>query len=491
MWGDGNILLGGGGSDLIEGRGADDIIDGDKYLNVRLSVRNGAGVEIGSAGVNQTGQSAMTSQMRDSNGALILGGKTLQQAVFAGDVDPGNIVAVREIVDPPASDHGVDRHRGVLRASGQLHHHPGRRARHGDRQRRHRRDRHGPERRAAAVHRRQTVTVAVPNAPTNVTATRGNRSATVTWVRSGRERCGDRELRLRREVWYDRRQHDDEHRAGRPPRTVTGLNPGQKYTFEVRAVNQFGAGAFGVSNEITAAGTPTAPTALAATRGNSSASLSWTPGADNSSAITGYTLQIRNGATVVETRTITGNVSSAVISGLNNGTAYNFRLQAINGVGTSPLSAASNTVTPATLPGLVQIGAPTQGAAGGALTASANWNPPLSNGGATITNYRVRALRMAADGDHGGVRPGQRHRRSGRPHQVVHAAGRQLPVRRLRHQRRSAKAPRCDRRRSQPGDHRNQIARTTQNRRETHRDSTHLEHHKTLLGRGGPEPAPS
>ena len=39
MWGDGNILLGGGGSDTIEGRGADDIIDGDKYLGVRLSVR--------------------------------------------------------------------------------------------------------------------------------------------------------------------------------------------------------------------------------------------------------------------------------------------------------------------------------------------------------------------------------------------------------------------------------------------------------------------
>ena len=179
---------------------------------------------------------------------------------------------------------------------------------------------------------------------------------------------------------------------------MTGLTPGQKYTFEVRAVNQFGAGPFGVSNEITAAGTPNAPTALVATRGNGSASLSWTPGADNSSAITGYNLQIRNGAAVVETRTLTGNVSSAVISGLNNGTAYNFRLQAINGIGTSALSAASNTVTPATLPGLVQIGAPTQGPAGGALTASANWNPPLSNGGANITNYRVRALRMAADG---------------------------------------------------------------------------------------------
>ena len=39
VWGEGNILLGGGGSDMIEGRGADDIIDGDRYLNVRISVR--------------------------------------------------------------------------------------------------------------------------------------------------------------------------------------------------------------------------------------------------------------------------------------------------------------------------------------------------------------------------------------------------------------------------------------------------------------------
>ena len=180
----------------------------------------------------------------------------------------------------------------------------------------------------------QTVVTAVPNAPTNVTATVGNRSARVTWtpptgngaqiasydfvVKSGATVISTTSI------------------APATARTVTGLTPGQKYTFEVRAVNQFGTGPFGVSNEITAAATPNAPTALVATRGNASATLTWTPGADNFSPITGYNLQIRNGAAVVETRTITGNVSSAVISGLNNGTAYNFRLQAINAIGTSP-----------------------------------------------------------------------------------------------------------------------------------------------------------
>ncbi len=37
---DGNILLGGGGSDLIEGRGGDDVIDGDAWLNVRIRIND-------------------------------------------------------------------------------------------------------------------------------------------------------------------------------------------------------------------------------------------------------------------------------------------------------------------------------------------------------------------------------------------------------------------------------------------------------------------
>ena len=59
VWGDGNILLGGAGSDLIEGRGADDIIDGDSYLSVRLSVRTdpaNPATEIGSASVEGPGR---------------------------------------------------------------------------------------------------------------------------------------------------------------------------------------------------------------------------------------------------------------------------------------------------------------------------------------------------------------------------------------------------------------------------------------------------
>ena len=89
IWGDGNILMGGAGSDTIEGRGANDIIDGDRYLNVRLSVRTDAlpNTEIGSADLMES-----TYQVGNTH--------TLQQDVMAGLIDPGNIVAVREILTP-------------------------------------------------------------------------------------------------------------------------------------------------------------------------------------------------------------------------------------------------------------------------------------------------------------------------------------------------------------------------------------------------------
>jgi Ca2+-binding RTX toxin-like protein len=75
----GNIILGGDGSDLLEGRGDSDIIDGDRWLNVRISVRqnkDGTGPEIGSA-------KSMTELFPD---------------MLSGAINPGQLQIVREIV---------------------------------------------------------------------------------------------------------------------------------------------------------------------------------------------------------------------------------------------------------------------------------------------------------------------------------------------------------------------------------------------------------
>ncbi len=118
VWGDGNILLGGAGSDLLEGRGANDILDGDRYLNVRLSIRTDA------ADPNTEFATAPLMENVPTGPGWVgaLAGKTLQQAVFAGLIDPGNIVAVRELLQPangtaidtalfggPAADYTVTR----------------------------------------------------------------------------------------------------------------------------------------------------------------------------------------------------------------------------------------------------------------------------------------------------------------------------------------------------------------------------------------------
>ncbi len=77
-FGAGNIILGGAGSDLIEGRGGDDLIDGDLWLNVRIGGVDKNGVSIG-ANINS---------MED-----------IQARVFAGEVRPGDLFIVREILD--------------------------------------------------------------------------------------------------------------------------------------------------------------------------------------------------------------------------------------------------------------------------------------------------------------------------------------------------------------------------------------------------------
>jgi len=401
VWGEGNILLGGAGNDVIEGRGADDIIDGDRYLNLRLSVRDNAGVEIGSASVNRPGQSAMTSQyLRDIDGNLT--GPTLQEAVFAGTVNPGNIVAVKEILsDSTGTDTAVfsgpranytiaiSANQVVVTQTGANV--VGQKVSDGV----------DTLRNVEAVRfSDQTVTFATPAAPTNVVATAGNATATVTWTRAaanGSPAVTSQEIVISSGGTVVRTINGLGVAA--TSRVINNLTNGTTYTFQVRAVNVIGAGPLSIaSNPVTPRGAPAVPTNLVAVRGNTTAGLSWTQPNDGGSPITGFVLQVRNGATVVRTDNLTGTATTRTITGLTNGTAYNFRVRAVNALGTSALSAASNNVTPATVPNAPVIGVATQGPAGGAVTAVANWTAPASTGGSAIQGYRVRALRMAADG---------------------------------------------------------------------------------------------
>jgi hypothetical protein len=87
---------------------------------------------------------------------------------------------------------------------------------------------------------------------------------------------------------------------------------------------------------------PNAPTIGTATGGSSSASVTFTTPSDvGGGAITGYSV-VSTPSGIIGT----GASSPVTVSGLTNGTAYTFKVFATNAYGPSPLSAASNSVTP-------------------------------------------------------------------------------------------------------------------------------------------------
>ena len=93
-------------------------------------------------------------------------------------------------------------------------------------------------------------------------------------------------------------------------------------------------------------GSRTLPTGVSATRGDGQATVSFTAGAANGSAITGHTVIAQPGGAETSCP-----ASPCVVSGLTNGTPYTFRVVTTNDVGDSAPSEASDAVTPAAPPG--------------------------------------------------------------------------------------------------------------------------------------------
>ena len=165
--------------------------------------------------------------------------------------------------------------------------------------------------------------------------------------------------------------------------TITGLANGTTYQVGVVAQNASGVSdPYGASG--TPANTPSAPTNVtASTSSSSSATISWSAPSDNGgSAVTSYVTTSSPGSLTCVSAT-----TSCSFTGLTNGTAYTFTVQAANAVGLSTPSSASNTVTPLGPPsaplGVVLVSAP------GQLTV--NWSVPANNGGSPTTGYQATA----------------------------------------------------------------------------------------------------
>ncbi|UJF32362.1 fibronectin type III domain-containing protein [Paenibacillus hexagrammi] len=166
------------------------------------------------------------------------------------------------------------------------------------------------------------------------------------------------------------------------PIPVTELTNGTAYTFTVTATNAVGTSeASEESSPVTPATVPQAPTNVAASRGDSQATVSFDAPADNGgSAVTSYTVTASPGG-----RTSTGTGSTINVTGLTNGTAYTFTVTATNAAGTSEVSVPSNGVTPAAVPG-VPSGVTVEEGEG---EATVGFTPPSNDGGSPITGYTV------------------------------------------------------------------------------------------------------
>ena len=127
---------------------------------------------------------------------------------------------------------------------------------------------------------------------------------------------------------------------------------------------------------------PGAPILTSVTAGDKVATVAFTPPADTGGApITSYIATASPGGI-----TTTGTTSPITVTGLTDGTAYTFTVQAVNAAGTSAASAASAPATPVGRPGAPAIASVTVGDG----TATVAVTTPDS-GGLPIASYLVTA----------------------------------------------------------------------------------------------------
>ena len=177
--------------------------------------------------------------------------------------------------------------------------------------------------------------------------------------------------------------------------TLTGLTTGLSHQFKVRAVNGTGNSTESSSSTaVTPANVaPLAPGKPTGTGSNQSVALSWTSGGNGGSAITKWQYRKKSTSDYGSWTDICATLNDAncpsktsyTVTGLTNGTAYRFKVRAVNSVGDGSASPESDAITPATLP--PAPGKPT-GTAGNQSVAL-SWTSS-GNGGSAITRWQYQ-----------------------------------------------------------------------------------------------------
>ena len=239
------------------------------------------------------------------------------------------------------------------------------------------------------------VTVTIPvegaaSAPTGLTATGGDQRVTLRW---GAPSSDGGSAIVRYQYRYQESGSGFNDWANVPggasasSHTVSGLENGTAYTFEVRAVNGVGGGQGATASATLADSVPGAPANLVATGGDGQVALTWGAPDDGGSQILRYEYRYAaSGETYSDWMTVSGagTARSVTVSGLTNGTLYGFEVRAENSVGEGEASQAS--ATPGRAPSMpTGLTARVE-----SETITVMWGMPADNGGSAITGYQVR-----------------------------------------------------------------------------------------------------
>jgi hypothetical protein len=178
--------------------------------------------------------------------------------------------------------------------------------------------------------------------------------------------------------------------------TIAPLTNGTAYTFTSTATNTAGTStsASTASAAATPAGVPLSPSSITGSGLGASTTISWTaPTSDGGSPITDYVIEysVAGSGTWTTFSDGTSTATSATITGLTAGNAYEFRVSAKNLIGNSLPSFTSPVVE--ALPTTPAIASVT----GASEKVTVTWNAPSHLGSGTLTDYEVTAYDAAGN----------------------------------------------------------------------------------------------
>ena len=231
----------------------------------------------------------------------------------------------------------------------------------------------------------------VPGSPTSVSASAANGAVTLNWTApSPRLELTQYEI----EIVGGGETRTVSAGAGVTSTTISGLTNGQSYAFSMRSVNRVGESSATSPVTATPSTLPQPPASIVAEPSQGAIAVTWTPpSSDGGSTILDYQVLVHDAgddpATDPAVASTTATQLSALFTtsqGLNNGQAYDIRIYSRNSNGSSVTAVTTTGVVPGrpSVPRTVT-------AVGRAGSAIVTWASPLSDGGAPILSYIVRA----------------------------------------------------------------------------------------------------